>query len=266
MSEQFCRFLHDVQRVEYNFKPRSKSPTWKGEKNPPEEVAFDETPTNNGKGNIPLLDPFENFTAALNDPKAYKALMIPAAGWTNSNTAPDTVTFGGNLGIVEEVRNQRALIKAFAYDGPAPSHKFYNYQLTPWLVHKFGSVTKTGGLGKLGKGLDAYFPLMKRTQIWCRLIRLEMFPPLGYYTVTAQGILPRNADLHIRFQPSKDSAEIGGLKRGEKVEIVGYYPRAGDVWARLMGDGYICLSQQRGWKQDFFTTWSMKTSPPLPPA
>src|SRR5690242_14320118 len=131
MADQYCRFMHDTQLEMYNFLPRSRSKTWKGEKHPPEEVSFDETATNKGKGNIPLRDPFENFTAALNDPRAYKALMIPSAGWTNSNTAPDTLSFAGNVGLVEIEQNSKLRLKAFAFDGPAPSHRLYNYQLTP---------------------------------------------------------------------------------------------------------------------------------------
>lgn len=273
----FCRFLHDKDRADLGFKPRSQNPVWEGRKpNPPEAVNLASKPERIGQGkqwpalrNMPSMN---KLLLNVNGKKAYDAILKPPAGWLNTDDKPDSLTWGGNLGEIDLVQGDWHRLKALAVDMVLDADQLkMTYQTHPQFIQKFTAVRKDGnGFLKLANGLDAYSLLLKWPDLglWAHKSQIELFPPLGPVTVTAVGAEPMNGDLHIRAAPSHSGAVIGGLVYGDSVTILEYACRAGDVWGRIEYldpglDTWICLQQQSGYKVNFFTTWNMKTAPPI---
>lgn len=267
----YARLLHDVQREDLNFKPRSKQPGWNGKPNPPETVVFADKPGGKiGKGYKIPYRVFDSLLLKINGQRAYKAITIPAAGWINNPPNAESLSFGGNLIEIDAQDGDWYRVKAMSFEHVPSTPVPLNYFNYPEFVHKFCAVRKNGGFLKLGFGMDAYIPFLKREALWIHKSQIELFPVLidgGLpVTVTARGSLFASGDLHVRLHPNPSGYVLGALNHGYIVRIHSYHCSGGDVWGQInWGNGlaYICLQRQSGWRVEFFTTWTMNTVPPL---
>lgn len=266
MAKMYARLLHDVQRADLNFKPRSKQVGWGGLSNPPETVVFNEKPyLKIGKGTkIKITPAFDRLLRDINSKDAYKKIMIPAAGWINYGEGAETISFGGNLIEIDDVEGVWYRAKALAFDAPIPQVvPPMDYITRPELIHKFNAVKKNGGFIKLANGIDAYIPFMKRTEMWIHKSQIELFPALPFFATVNPLML---LGINIRLHPNKTAFVVDTLPRNTEVNIVDYACSAGDVWGYIEDTdyrGWICLQQQTGWLVTFFTNWKMATQPPI---
>ncbi|MDH5508128.1 MAG: NBR1-Ig-like domain-containing protein, partial [Anaerolineae bacterium] len=168
----------------------------------------------------------------------------------------ESISSGGNVVKVLEIKNRSARIEMFYLSDGPPDAQYYNYQSVPWLVTKFTSVSIDGDLGNAG-GIDVYFPNVAKQPegYWVDMVRVEMFPELPF-CATVTGEAP------VKASPSTEAYTYGYMKLGQQFVIYDYMPKGSDVWGRIK-EGWVQLVYQVDGQPVYPTTWSMETRPPI---
>ena len=267
---QYFRVKHDIQHKQYNYKSRTADPKW------PMEIWGLQT-TEVFPMSVNLGSPetrrttmegiWDKYIDALNDYDKRKVGYVKADNTAlfNGTGFPqmESLTMGGNLITLEEIRDGWGRIHTLDYKNPGDLEEI-NYKTRPDLIHKFVVVgwrrsTKTSILVNPPPG-DLYWPLVCISPVWMPMAWLEPFPFLPM-EVTANTAQP------IRATPSLDSPVTSNeLTEGETATLVDYYPTASDVWGKLANGGWIALLLHEQGPSVYLTSWKMETKPPIPPA
>lgn len=273
---RFARLMHDPQWMEYP--SRMAAPDW------PSGFYYDWYPQTvqlwtgpkSGDSRIGYTRPWLEYLRDL-QPDAATATWLTriAAGLFNragnqfipihdldslkQEPVAEGISAGGNVVKALEVRNGSARLEMLYLRDDPPSVEQVNYELTPWLVTKFTSVSIDGDLGNAG-GIDTYFPNLakKADGYWVDLKRVEWFPLLPL-CVTAE----RDLRVH-NIPPSTGMAkQLGVIADGSEFTIREYLPQASDVWART-DEGWVLLEYlDAGGVPVYTSTWEMETRPPI---
>ncbi|MBI5942865.1 MAG: hypothetical protein HY864_00735 [Chloroflexi bacterium] len=174
----------DLLTPRWNYASRSADPEWKGLPAPPQTFVFNDLPRD-GKGDVlPLTQEMKDCVIRLNGQRTYERIMIPEAGWINSEGVSHyTQRLSWALNHVIAMEKGAVYSRLFAprFDSPlAVAGTFFekDHRLH---IHKFNAITMTGGLIKLGKGFDCYTPLVDDGQgMWARNDTLEFWPELPF--------------------------------------------------------------------------------------
>lgn len=167
-----ARLLHDSEWMGYP--SRSAAPGWRGLSAPPETVPLLVAPKKSaGKDDVRLSQAWLDYLDDLNSDRAEAFILTPKAGWFNSNTSADSIGFGGNVVLVDEIVGRYARIRAFNFSSLPPDAADINFQTAPFLVHKFTVTTRTGDIINPGPGLDVYIFLIGRGSLYVPLERIE---------------------------------------------------------------------------------------------
>jgi hypothetical protein len=256
----YARLLHDFQWMGY--KSRTVTPGWPGLPSTPETVPFFVSP-NAEKDDVPLDHRWDEYLRALNSARGYKFIMWPPAGWFNRNDSADSLGFGGNVVEILEIVNESAKIKAYDFKKKPPDPENWNFQKHPELVHKFTVITKDGGVTNPADGIDVYIFVIGRKDLYVPLSRLEMFPRLPVDISVHPSFL---LGLEIREAPQPGSRVLGKLAPERKTRVHEYAPRGTNVWGRIDGGWVLlCWYPTAKTKPKYYTSWEMKTLPPVPP-
>lgn len=258
----YARFLHDFQWM--SFKSRTVTPGWPGLPSTPETVPLYVTPNKSDKDDVPLNEKWLEYLEGINSSRGFKFIISPPAGWFNRNKLADSLGFGGNVVEIRELTNQAGRVKSFHYSDTPPSPNDYNFRTHPELIQKFTVITEDGGVTNPAEGIDVYTFLISRKPIYVPLARIEFFPNLPVEVTINRSLL---WGLDIREQPTQFNKVVGKVGGGKTVSVFAYSPSATSVWGRI-DEGWIplCWYPNTGYKgPKYYTSWSMKTIPPVPP-
>ncbi len=168
----------------------------------------------------------------------------------------ESISSGGNVVKVLEVKNGSARIEMVYFRKGAQDPSVLNYQNKPWLVTKFTSVSRDGQLGNAG-GIDVYFPNLAKDRkgYWVDVRRIEMFPQTPYCAVTVTGRAILSAP--------RTGGQVGAIASGQPITIREYLPQGSNVWGRIDG-GWILLEYLADDGTPVYSTsWTMRTRPPI---
>jgi hypothetical protein len=168
----------------------------------------------------------------------------------------ESVSSGGNVVKLLGQRNGSGLVELLRVEDTPPLHSEINYELTPWLVTKFTSVSIDGEAGNAG-GIDVYFPNLAEGQdgYYVDLKRVEPFPMLPLCAIADKAI-----ELH--EAPSDNAPVLGSLQPGESLAMREYLPQGSEVWART-DYGWIRILYLVAGQPVYPTDWEMETTPPM---
>lgn len=258
----------------YRIKPRWRKT---GLKTPPatENLLLIGPGANSGYTDVYQLErPHVEYLRRLNtfdgDTRSWAYIAVPNAGIFNYTRLPDgsldyewyekgqkpflnCVGFDGNIVNVIEIWKKFALVESINTNKYVPLFTYYN---RPDLVHQFTVVNNLGRLYKAGDGLTVYSPVFTRRQSALPLDTLEPFPKLPR-KVTVEWA----AGLDVRQLPGMNSIRFSHHSRGSEIDLIKYYPRGAEVWARIESEGFVCLYMP-GRENPYSTSWKMQTSPP----
>mgnify|MGYP001619641686 FL=1 len=184
----------------------------------PDTIPMQDRPQGIGKGNtIPILPPWWEYMQKINSPDGYSYNRSIGAMWINIkydqesiNPSPppraESIQCGGNFIAYEEETNTHVKLISYDYrmktDGLKPLVD--NWQMKPYTFWKAVAIDNYGKMINphvKGKGIDAYFPLIRNTELWMNKNDLELFPspPVGiqYYLrgVNVYGLHAQRGDL-----------------------------------------------------------------------
>jgi hypothetical protein len=270
---RYARLMHDPQWMPWP--SRMGDPEW------PSGYHFDEYPETvqllenprSGDGRFRYTRPWLEYLREL-QPDDETAVWIAriAAGLFNRGNADipilnldqlqelpmaESISAGGNVAKVLEMRNGAGRIEMLYIEDTPPSVEEINYALTPWLVTKFTSIAEDGSLGNAG-GIDVYFPNLAAQEegYWVDLDRVEFFPFLAMcVTVKEEG-------MNLHAAASESSQIVAPLPVGQSLAVREYLPQASDVWGRT-DYGWLLLAYQTDGVPIYPTTWEMETRPPI---
>lgn len=269
---RFGRLMHDSQWMDWP--SRMADPNWPAGFSLnwyPETVKFWTDPLG-GDGAIPYNKEWLEYLREL-QPNEYSAIWIttvsaglfnkknqsiPISDLSKLKTVPvaESISSGGNVVRFLEFDNGSGRMDMFDIHRSPPEGGEINYQTRPWLVTKFTSVSRQGGLGNAG-GVDVYFPNVSKqaTGYWVDLNRVELFPILPYCAVVKEA-------LAVHSSPAIFASAIGMASVGQAVTVREYLPQGSTVWGRT-DEGWILLEYLNDGFPIFPTTWEMKTRPPI---
>jgi len=270
---QYYRVKHDTQLARYNYKSRTADPGWPTDiwglqttEMVPLSVGLDMAL---GTHRTTMDGVWEQYIDLLNDYNKKKLNYVKADNTALFNGAGfpqmESLTMGGNIITLDEVRGSWGRVHTFDYSNPG-SLKTINYTTRPDLVHKFVVVgwsrkTKSTYFTNTPQG-DLYWPLVSDRAVWIPMEYLESFPILPM-TV----IVDAKERLAVMEEPSLDSLKItADITEGNSLTVVEYHPSGSDVWGRLSNGGWIELLAHRKGLIYYPTSWSMETLPPIAPA
>ncbi len=173
-----------------------------------------------------------------------------------SEPVAESISSGGNVVKVLEVKNGSARIEMVYFRKGAQDPGVMNYQNKPWLVTKFTSVSRDGQLGNAG-GIDVYFPNLAKDRkgYWVDVRRIEMFPQTPYCAITL-------ASRTILSAP-RTGGQVGSIAAGQPITIREYLPQGSNVWGHIDG-GWILLEYLADDGTPVYSTsWTMRTRPPI---
>lgn len=260
---QYYRLKHDTQLAIYNYQSRTHDDNSDGMRAQAPEIVpfFLEPKSTSGSGRTTVDGPWETFLYALNNNDEAKMRYFKGDRTALFNTAGfpqmESLTMGGNIITLDEIRGAWGRVNTLNYGGP-PNAEEVNYLTRPDLVHKFVVVgwkrdTKRTILLNPPKG-DIYYPLVSRRPVWVQMDRLEKFPDLPM-EITA------SADLYVQPTPGpKVEQTRTKVSAGQTVHLIDYYPSGSNVWGRIRSGGWIPLLLY----PQYLTSWKMETIPPPP--
>jgi len=159
-----------------NWVPRSLANGWTGLPIPPQTVTLNEA-RRDGKGSKTELTAWmENYMRSIQP--YFDKILIPAAGWINTGTEPEALTWAANDIIVREAVSGFANVYAIDYLTETFDETFFtpNGRL---VVHKFDAVAPDRSLHKLGAGFDVWTCFIKHTpDYWIPEQYIEYWPAL----------------------------------------------------------------------------------------
>lgn len=237
----------------------------------PETVPLSDRPGSSNKGSvIPIDKAWQDFDAQLNSPKAFRWLLTPNAALVNTDYGPgdepqaESITFGGNVLLIDQIMGHYGHVRSFDYSAPPPSSTdAMNYQNYPQFIQKVTAIdSRNGAIRNPGAALDVYFALLRKTDLWIDLDRVEAFPALPM-KVSPQDWITRGLRVHETCQIP--SPEISGLYPSQTAMLTSYVPRGSDVLGlvNLPNGKTGCIALlYRGTE---YTGWHMDTVPPVRP-
>ncbi|MCL5429535.1 MAG: hypothetical protein M1347_07055 [Chloroflexi bacterium] len=258
---RYARLLHDYHWMKY--KSRTATPGWAGLISTPETVPlFLSAGANSNKDDLKLGIYWTSYLRGLNSPGAFKFIMNPPAGWFNKNKLADTLSFGGNIVRVKGIVKGSAKVDTFELDSNPPDPARFNFESRPDLVHKFTVVTRQGNIINPANGMDVYTFVIGRKPMYIPLKRLEFFPRLPAEITIKATTVPW---LLVKDAPGSVGKAIGRALPLQKMTVDEYAPRGTYVWGRT-DKGWIALCwYPKVGTLRYFTSWQMKTIPPVPP-
>lgn len=152
---------------------------------PPDTCPFGDSPSGEKKGTaITILGSWRNHIRAINSLKGYDWCMsvgnmiINAPYTEGQNPKAESIGCGGNfLAFDEETRTH---VKAISYkwtdDASILDPIIHNWKARPWMIWKACAITKEGRVINVANALDAYWPMIARTDFWINKNYLEMLP------------------------------------------------------------------------------------------
>jgi hypothetical protein len=168
----------------------------------------------------------------------------------------ESISSGGNVVRVLEIKNNSARIEMLFSNSSPPSPGEVNYQTRPWLVTKFTSVSIDGELGNAG-GIEVYFPNLAKQKegYWVEMQRVEMFPEAPFCAVVEEFT-------NVMASPSHQAGRYGVFSPGRRVMVHEYRLVGSDVWGKIQ-EGWIPLVFQEDGQPIYPTSWEMETRPPI---
>ena len=269
---RYARLMHDPQWMPWP--SRMGDPEWPSGFHYdwyPETVQLWTRPKG-GDGRLPYSKAWLEYLRAIQpDDEAAVWIARIAAGLFNSGNefipilnleamekepVAESISSGGNLIRILEIKNNSGRIEMLYYKDSPPSKTEVNYVATPWLISKFTSISIDGEVGNAG-GIDVYFPnLAKQPEgYWVDMQRVELFPALPF---CAEG----KQTEPVYTSPDDKSLRKGVLVRGQEIVIREYYLKGSDVWGQT-SKGWIRLVYQRDGQPIYPTSWEMETRPPI---
>ncbi len=265
---QYFRVKHDTQLALYNFKSRTAAPDWGYLEQTPEILPMLTAPKEGtGTHRTPVDGAWERFIDALNNNNPGKLVYLKSSRTALFNGAGfpqmESLVMGGNIITLEAIQDGWGRVHTMDFSQPGSANS-ENYLTRPDLVHKFVLVawdrkSKTTTFPNTPKG-DIYYPLVTRNNVWVQMDRLEPFPilPMVVSAVETQDV---------RKEPKANSELTNTrLEDGRTATIIQYSPSGSEVWGQLQSGGWVLLFSYTKDGPTHFTTWSMATSPPRPPA
>ena len=264
---QYFRVKHDHQLAMFNFKSRTADKNWPGGDQTPEVVPLFGSPGTQASTNRTRLEGgWETLINSLNNNNEEKLryLKSPTTALFNTSGFPqlESLTMGGNIIVLDEVRGDWGRVRTLPYTQP-PDAGGVNYVTRPDLIHKFVVVSwrkdsQRTFIVNPPRG-DLYWPFVSAQPVWIEMSRLEGFPNLPM-TVTA------NTMVYVQSTPGpKNEPTERQLEAGQTARIVEYFPSASNVWGRISGGGWIPLLWYTGGPATSYpTSWRMETLPPPP--
>ncbi|MEX1248559.1 MAG: hypothetical protein WEA61_08750 [Anaerolineales bacterium] len=258
---RYARLLHDFHWMKYP--SRTRTPGWAGLRSTPETVPLWVTPRkSSNKDDLPLGPSWEAYLRGINNERSFKFIMWPPAGWFNKNKNADTLGFAGNVVEVLGTEGSSARVKTFNLADRPPDPATWNFESHPELVHKFTVITRGGEVINPAEGIDAYIFLIGRKPLYIPLNRLEFFASLPAQIKINITTIPW---LLVKDVPGKAGKNINKCLPLEKVTVYEYALRGTYVWGRT-DKGWIALCWYPVANNcRYFTSWRMKTIPPVPP-
>lgn len=244
----------------------------------PATVPMQGIPSGEGKGAaLPIDSDKWHFIEAINNAKGYEYARSIGKMWINSAYDKDipyseahaeSIEDSGNFVSWEEENNGHLNIRAF--DQQEKMMQLFdpaviNWHTRPYLFIKATATNFTRQLFNVGKAIDCYLPLIRRTdgggtgELWLPERKVERFPTLPYMvTVTVTN------GLRIRANYSTDSAQIGSYVYKQDIVILAYRLIGASVWG-MTDKGWVCLLLADFPGQRLFTTsWVLKSQGVVP--
>lgn len=258
---RYARLLHDYHWMKY--KSRTVTPGWYGLASTPETVPlFTSAGARGAKDDLRFNSGWLEYLKGLNSEAAYKFIMWPPAGWFNKNKNADTLSFGGNIVQVKEIIKGSSHVETLELDDNPPNPRHINFETRPDLVHKFTVITRQGNVINPGDGIDVYTFVIARKPMYIPMNRLEFFPRLPVDVTIKATTVPW---LLVKDAPGSTGKVVGRMLPLQKFTVHEYAPRGTYVWGRT-DNGWIALCwYPRVGTLRYYTSWQMKTIPPLPP-
>lgn len=269
---RYARLMHDPQWMPWP--SRMGDPDWSSRFHYdwyPETVQLWARPKG-GDGRLPYSREWLEYLRAIQpDDEAAVWIARVAAGLFNKgndfipildldqlNKEPiaESISSGGNVIRILEVKNNSGRIEMLYFGDAPPSSTEVNYEITPWLVTKFTSISIEGEVGNAG-GIDVYFPnLAKQPKgYWVDMQRVEWFPALPFCAEAREALPVQNS-------PGDGGLRKGVLVRGQDVVISEYFLQGSNVWGQI-DKGWIRLAYQKDGQPIYPTNWEMETRPPI---
>lgn len=181
-SGKIARLRADWTNPKWGY--QSRAPIGEQE-NPPHTFTFNENMSDLKGSKIPLTFAMNEYGKRLNGDN-WNKILIPAAGWINTGTNPEALSWACNDVIV--LGRVGRYVNIFALDCYATDlQETYFSKNGRLVVHKFNAITPQNTLIKLGAGYDLYTPFIKNSpSYWTPFECVEMWPDLPC-VVTAGG-------------------------------------------------------------------------------
>lgn len=252
-------------RVKHDNPPRQVLPV------SPETVPLADQAGRAGKGAvIPISPAWQAFDAALNTEQAYRWLVTPQNALVNIDYGPgedpkaESITFGGNVLLIDQIVGNYGHVRSFDYSELPPySPAVMNYQNYPMYIQKVTAINaRTGAILNPSAGLNVYFALLRKTDLWIDMNKVEVFPTLPL-SVRPKAWVTSGLRVHQSCEMS--SPTVNGLYPSQTATLLAYVPRGSDVlgWVRLPDGTYGCIALLF-WNVEY-TGWQMETAPPPRP-
>ena len=160
----------------------------RGTKTLPDTTVFNDRPAI-GKGPGFRLNDWVDFMHELNPgDNEYRFVTAPHTGWVNAvweepgYPLAESLSMGGNLVDVIDQIGRFSRINGLPFSSPSFAEGM-TYESHPAFIHKFSCITPGGGLRKPSSGLDVYYPVLSRGELWIETGRLD-------FTLTTEPPIP----------------------------------------------------------------------------
>lgn len=155
---------------------------------PPDTCPFGSSPSGDGKGTtIPIRITWRNHIKKINNSKGYDWCMSVGNMWINTpytegqDPKAESIGCGGNFLAFDEETTTH--VKAISYkwtdDASILDPTIHNWQNRPWMIWKACAIGEDGRVINVSNALDAYIPMIAKTDFWVHKKYLEMLPT-GY--------------------------------------------------------------------------------------
>lgn len=165
--------------------------------NPPDTCPFQELPAGTSKG-TPVQIPdywFDYIDSISPDKQGYQWITSVGNMVFNNPNNPnlaELIGCGGNYIVFDAQTDThvRAITLHVSDNVYQFDPEIDNWRVKPWLYWKACTISESGQVRNVGGGLDAYWGLIAKTEIWIHKSFLEIFPKGDYYFYN--GIIHQN--------------------------------------------------------------------------
>lgn len=159
----------------------------------PSTVPMPDQPKGDSKGaTIPILTPWQDYIGLINNKRGRDWAMSENWMWINirykqegKTPQAESIHCGGNYVTWDEETATHIRLVSYHYqDKPMQflNPQVDNWHYNPHMFWKPCCVDADGKIYRMGNGIDAYIPLIAKTQLWLPKMGVEFFPtlPAGY--------------------------------------------------------------------------------------